>query len=80
MEGLGPDLRLTERYARQIMLPEVGEEGQRRLDEASVLVVGVGGLGSAVSLYLTAAGIGRIGLVDDDRRSEEHTSELQSQR
>ncbi len=69
MEGLGPDLRLTERYARQIMLPEVGEEGQRRLDEASVLVVGVGGLGSAVSLYLTAAGIGRIGLVDDDRVS-----------
>ena len=69
MEGLGPDLRLTERYARQIMLPEVGEEGQRRLAEASVLVVGVGGLGSAVSLYLTAAGIGRIGLVDDDRVS-----------
>lgn len=66
MEGLGPDLRLTERYARQIMLPDVGEEGQRRLAAASVLVVGVGGLGSAVSLYLAAAGIGRIGLVDDD--------------
>lgn len=69
MERLGPDLRLTERYARQIMLPDVGEEGQRRLAAASVLVVGVGGLGSAVSLYLAAAGIGRIGLVDDDRVS-----------
>lgn len=66
MERLGPDLRLTERYARQIMLDEVGEEGQGRLAAASVLIVGVGGLGSAVSLYLAAAGIGRLGLVDDD--------------
>lgn len=67
MEGLGPDLRLTGgRYARQTALPEIGDEGQRRLLAASVLVVGVGGLGSAVTLYLAALGVGRIGLVDDD--------------
>lgn len=60
---------MENRYARQTMLPQIAEEGQRRLAEASVLVVGVGGLGSAVSLYLTAAGVGRIGLMDDDRVS-----------
>ncbi len=48
------------------MLAEIGERGQKKLAEASVLVVGVGGLGSAVTLYLTAAGVGRIGIVDDD--------------
>lgn len=69
MERLGPDLRLTERYSRQIMLPEIGEAGQQRLAASSVLIVGAGGLGSAVSLYLTAAGVGRIGVVDDDRVS-----------
>lgn len=57
---------MEERYARQTMLPEIGDAGQKRLAEASVLVVGVGGLGSAVTLYLTAAGVGRIGIVDDD--------------
>lgn len=67
---------MMERYSRHVILPEIGEEGQRKLSEAKVLLVGVGGLGSAVSLYLTAAGIGRLGLIDDDVVSE---SNLQRQ-
>jgi adenylyltransferase/sulfurtransferase len=55
-----------ERYARHLVLPEVGIDGQARLKAASVLVVGAGGLGSPVGLYLAAAGIGRIGLADFD--------------
>ena len=55
------------RYARQIVLPEMGGVGQERLRAASVLVVGAGGLGSPLLLYLTAAGVGRLGIVDDDR-------------
>jgi len=54
------------RYSRHLLIPEVGLEGQKRLKAASVLVIGTGGLGSPVSLYLAAAGIGRIGLVDYD--------------
>jgi len=54
------------RYSRHLLIPEVGLEGQRRLKGASALVIGVGGLGSPVALYLAAAGIGRIGLVDYD--------------
>lgn len=54
------------RYARQTILPEMGQEGQECLKSASVLCIGAGGLGSPALLYLAAAGIGRIGLVDDD--------------
>ena len=54
------------RYARHILLREVGGEGQRKLLESRVLVIGAGGLGSPVILYLAAAGVGTIGVVDDD--------------
>ena len=55
-----------ERYARHILLPEIGGAGQARLLDAKVLVIGAGGLGSPVILYLAAAGVGTIGIVDDD--------------
>ncbi|MEH1785298.1 MAG: molybdopterin-synthase adenylyltransferase MoeB [Nostoc sp.] len=55
-----------ERYSRHIILPEVGLEGQKRLKAASVLCIGTGGLGSPLLLYLAAAGVGRIGIVDFD--------------
>lgn len=54
------------RYSRHLLMPEVGLDGQRKLKAASVLVIGTGGLGSPVSMYLAAAGVGRIGLVDYD--------------
>lgn len=54
------------RYERQLILPEIGREGQERLRKAKVLLVGAGGLGSPVALYLTGAGIGTLGVVDDD--------------
>ena len=56
----------SKRYARQLLLPEINKEGQERLLAASVLCVGAGGLGSAALLYLAAAGVGTIGIVDDD--------------
>ncbi len=55
-----------ERYARHILLDEIGGAGQERLGAAKVLVVGAGGLGSPLLMYLAAAGIGTIGIVDDD--------------
>jgi adenylyltransferase/sulfurtransferase len=55
------------RYIRHFNVPEIGESGQLKLKNASVLIVGAGGLGSASSLYLTAAGIGKIGMVDSDK-------------
>lgn len=58
-----------ERYKRQLVLKEIGGEGQQRLKHARVLVVGAGGLGSPLMLYLAAAGIGTIGIIDDDRVS-----------
>lgn len=54
------------RYSRHLLLPQVGEEGQRRLMTSKVLVIGAGGLGSPAALYLTAAGIGVLGIVDAD--------------
>ena len=56
-----------ERYARHISLPQVGLEGQIKLKNSSVLVVGAGGLGSPCLLYLAAAGFGQIGIIDDDK-------------
>jgi sulfur-carrier protein adenylyltransferase/sulfurtransferase len=63
-----PELSREEilRYSRHLLIPEVGLEGQRKLKNASALIIGTGGLGSPVALYLAAAGIGRIGLVDYD--------------
>jgi molybdopterin/thiamine biosynthesis adenylyltransferase/rhodanese-related sulfurtransferase len=64
------------RYSRQILIPEIGQEGQRRLLDSKVLLIGAGGLGSPVALYLAASGVGTIGLVDDDAVDE---SNLQRQ-
>src|SRR5712692_573850 len=54
------------RYSRHLLMPEVGAEGQRRLKAARVLCIGAGGLGSPAALYLAAAGVGKIGIVDLD--------------
>ncbi|CAM9985427.1 unnamed protein product, partial [Hapterophycus canaliculatus] len=63
-----PELNHDEvrRYSRHLILPQVGVNGQRRLKASSVLAVGTGGLGSPALLYLAAAGVGRLGIVDDD--------------
>jgi molybdopterin/thiamine biosynthesis adenylyltransferase/rhodanese-related sulfurtransferase len=62
--SLSPEQR--SRYSRHLLIPEVGEEGQQRLLDARVLLIGAGGLGSPASLYLAAAGVGRLGIVDAD--------------
>lgn len=74
----GPELTVEEieRYSRHLTLEQVGEIGQRRLTNARVLVIGAGGLGAPVLHYLAAAGVGTIGIVDDDRVS---VSNLQRQ-
>jgi sulfur-carrier protein adenylyltransferase/sulfurtransferase len=61
---LSPERR--SRYSRHLLIPEIGEEGQLRLLDTSILLVGAGGLGSPAAMYLAAAGIGRIGIVDAD--------------
>ena len=64
------------RYSRQILLPEIGFEGQLKLKTSSVLIIGIGGLGSPILQYLSSAGIGNIGIVDFDTVDE---SNLQRQ-
>jgi adenylyltransferase/sulfurtransferase len=75
-----PSERLTDRelrrYQRQIILPEIGEEGQQKLKESRVLVIGVGGLGTPILQYLSAGGVGHIGIADYDMVTE---SNLQRQ-
>ena len=70
------DAAKRQRYSRHLLIPEVGETGQMKLLDSRVLLIGAGGLGSPAALYLAAAGVGRIGIVDDDRVDE---SNLQRQ-
>jgi MoaD family protein len=65
-DGVALNNEEIERYSRHLILPEVGMEGQKKLKAASILLIGTGGLGSPLGMYLAAAGIGRLGLVDFD--------------
>ena len=69
-------MKEKERYIRQLSLPEIGEQGQERLKASKVLIIGAGGLGSPVALYLAAAGVGTLGILDYDKVS---TSNLNRQ-
>ncbi|MEJ2109596.1 MAG: ThiF family adenylyltransferase, partial [Acidobacteriota bacterium] len=64
--GIGLSHDEVTRYSRHLIMPEVGVAGQKKLKEASILIVGAGGLGSPMAMYMAACGIGRIGLVDYD--------------
>src|SRR5579864_1523147 len=70
LETMAPPVSLSKeeilRYSRHLIMPEVGMEGQLKLKSAKVLLIGTGGLGAPLGLYLSAAGVGRIGLVDFD--------------
>jgi len=63
---MGFSAEQIERYSRHILLPEVGGKGQKKIGEAKIFIIGAGGLGSPVALYLAAAGIGTLGIVDGD--------------
>ena len=56
-----------DRYSRQIILKKIGASGQKKLNESNVLIVGAGGLGSPIAIYLAAMGIGKIGIIDKDK-------------
>ena len=66
-DGDALDADALDRYSRQLRLPQVGVDGQRRLQQAQVTLIGAGGLGAPAAFYLAAAGVGRLRLVDDDR-------------
>src|SRR6202158_3132564 len=65
-QGVNLSQQEVARYSRHLIMPEVALEGQKRLKASSVLLIGAGGLGSPLALYLAAAGVGRLGLVDFD--------------
>src|SRR5689334_12041077 len=80
LTGALPELSADEiqHYSRHLLIPQIGEEGQRRLKAARVLMIGAGGLGSPLALYLAAAGVGTLGVVDFDQvdRSNLHRQVL----